>query len=383
MTEANKPRFYPVSSPDIGALEEQYVSQAVRSGWVSSIGEFVDRFEAGFAKVCGSRHGVAVSNGTDAIFLALKALGVGPGDEVIVPALTFVAVPAVVLHVGAEPVLVDVDARYWGLDPAAVDKAFTPRTRAVVAVHLYGHPVDMNPLLEMAAARGVAVIEDCAEAHGAAYRGRTVGSMGRLGCFSFYGNKVITTGEGGVVTTDDDDLAERVRFIKDHAMDKERRYFHPEAGYNCRMTNMQAALGCAQLERMEELLHKRARLLGWYERELADLEGLTLNPKMPWAEPVNWIVCGVLSAKLAPRRDALLVRLRELGVDTRPFFVPAYHMPPYAGCRRVGADGGVDLPGTDQAGAAGFNLPTVCSLTEQDVKHIGAQVRLALAEVTG
>ena len=383
MTEAKKPRFYPVSSPDIGDLEVQYVSRAVRSGWVSSIGEYVDRFEAGFARVCGSRHGIAVSNGTDAIFLALKALGVGPGDEVIVPALTFVAVPAVVLHVGAEPVLVDVDPGYWGVDPAAVHKAFTPRTRAVVVVHLYGHPVDMDPILETAAAHGVPVIEDSAEAHGATYRGRVVGSMGRMGCFSFYGNKVITTGEGGVITTEDDELAQRVRFIKDHAMDKDRRYFHPEAGFNCRMTNMQAALGCAQLERMDELLNKRARLLRWYKRELADIEGLSLNPKMEWAEPVNWIVCAVLSAALAPRRDALLVRLRELGVDTRPFFVPAYHMPPYAGCRRVGADGGSDLPATDQAGAAGFNLPTVCDLTEQDVKHIAAQVRLALAEVAG
>ena len=379
---ANNPRFYPVSSPDIGVLEEQYVLEAVRSGWVSSIGAFVDRFEAGFARRCSSRHGVAVSNGTDAIFLALKALGVGPGDEVIVPALTFVAVPAVVLHAGAEPVLADVDPIYFGIDPGAVEQAFTPRTRAVVAVHLYGHPVDMDPLLAMAGERGVSVIEDCAEAHGATYRGRTVGSMGRMGCFSFYGNKVITTGEGGMVTTDDDDLAERVRFIKDHAMLRARRYFHPEAGFNCRMTNMQAALGCAQLERMEELLAARTRLLGWYRRELAGVEGLSLNPKMPWAEPVNWIVCAVLSPALSPRRDALLVRLRELGVDTRPFFVPAHEMPPYAGCRRVSADGSAELPGTMLGGAAGFNLPTVCDLTEQDVIHIAAQVKMALAEVT-
>ena len=378
---AEKPRFYPVSSPDIGELEERYVAQAVRSGWVSSIGEYVDRFEAGFAQVCGSRHGIAVSNGTDAIFLALKALGVGPGDEVIVPALTFVAVPAVVLHVGAEPVLADIDPVYWGIDPAAVERAITPKTKAIVAVHLYGHPVDMDPILEVATPRGIPLIEDSAEAHTAKYRGRTVGSIGRMGCFSFYGNKVLTTGEGGVITTDDDALAERVRFIKDHAMDKVRRYFHPEAGFNCRMTNMQAALGCAQLERKDELLGKRERMLGWYQQELAGVQGLTLNPRMPWAEPVNWIVCAVLSPELTPLREALLSRLRELGVDTRPFFVPAHEMPPYENCRRVDADGGAELPATKRAGAAGFNLPTLPDLTQQDVAHIAAQVKLALAQV--
>ena len=373
-------RFYPVSSPDIGELEEKFVSQAVRSGWVSSIGEFVDRFEAGFAEFCGSRHGVAVSNGTDAIFLALKALGVGPGDEVIVPGLTFVAVPAVVLHAGATPVLADVDPAYCGIHPAAVERAFTDRTRAVVAVHLYGHPVDMDPLLELCAGRGVALVEDCAEAHGARYRGRTVGTMGVAGCFSFYGNKVITTGEGGVITTDDEALAARVRFIKDHAMDKERRYYHPEAGFNCRMTNMQAALGCAQLERMDELLARRARLLQMYREALADVDGLELNPSMPWAEPVNWIVCGVLAPELASRRDALLDALKQRGVDTRPYFVPAHEMPPYADFRRVGVDGDA-LPGTEQAAARGFNLPTTPDLGQAEVAFIAQQVREALAEV--
>ena len=375
-------KFYPVSSPDIGELEEQYVLQAVRSGWVSSIGEFVDRFEQGFARFCGSTHGVALSNGTDAIFLALKVLGVGPGDEVIVPALTFVAVPAVVLHVGAEPVLVDVAPGYWGLEPAAVERAFTEKTRAVIAVHLYGHPVDMDPILAMAAERGVPVIEDAAEAHGALYRGTKVGTLGKMGCFSFYGNKLITTGEGGIITTDDGDLAERVRFIKDHAMDKKRRYYHPEAGFNCRMTNLQAALGCAQLDRMDELMGKRARLLEMYRRELDGVEGLSLNPKMPWAEPVNWIVCGVLSPDLAPRRDALLAALRTRGVDTRPFFVPAHEMPPYARCRRVGAEG-EQLPGALAAAERGFNLPTTPALEAADVKHIADQVKGAMGEVIG
>lgn len=375
----NKP-FYPVSSPDIGPLEERYVMQAVRSGWVSSIGEFVDRFEAGFARFCGTQHAVAMSNGTDAIFIALKALGVGPGDEVVVPALTFVAVPAVVLHLGASPVLCDVDPQHMGIDAQALERALSDKTRAIVVVHLYGHPADMDAILAVAGRRGIPVIEDCAEAHGARCRGRLVGSMGRMGCFSFYGNKILTTGEGGMVVTDDEALAARVRFLKDHAMDRVRRYYHPEAGFNCRMTNLQAALGCAQLERAEELFGKRRQILDGYHEALDGTPGLRLNPRLPWAEPVNWIVCGLLSPELAPGRDRLLAFLKTRGVDTRPFFVPAMDNPPYAGCRVEGA-AGPGAPSSRSLAAAGFNLPTLPSLTRADVAYIAAQVKDGLEEV--
>jgi perosamine synthetase len=376
---SHQPVFFPVSSPDIGELELKYVSDAVRSGWVSSIGEYVDRFEKGFAKYCAVDHGVAMSNGTDALFIALKALGIGPGDEVVVPSLTFVAVPAVVVHLGATPVIVDSHPEYWCMDPAAVERAITPKTRAMIVVHVYGHPADMDPLLDLARLRGIKVVEDCAEAHGAKYKGRVVGSIGEVGCFSFYGNKVITTGEGGMAVTNDAELAARMRFLKDHAMDPKRRYFHPEAGYNCRLTNIQAAMGCAQLERIGELLEKRARILEWYRQGLAEVAGISLNPRMPWAEPVNWMVCALLDDELAPRRDEILAGIRERGVDTRPFFVPAERMPPYAGFRVVGATAD-DTPVCARLSAAGFNLPSSASLELNEVEAISNQIATLIGQ---
>jgi perosamine synthetase len=307
-----------------------------------------------------------MTNGTDALFIALKALGVESGDEIIVPSLTFVAVPAVVVHLGAEPVIVDAHPDYWCLDPTAVERAVTKRTKAIIAVHVYGHPADMDPILEITRPRGIAVVEDCAEAHGAKYRGKTVGSIGDVGCFSFYGNKIITTGEGGMAVTDDPELARRMRFLKDHAMDPKRRYFHPEAGYNCRMTNVQAALGCAQLERIDELSAKRAQILNWYRDALTDAGPVSLNPAMPWADPVNWMICALLSGGPAARRDEILSQLRVRGVDTRPFFVPAEQMPPYSACRVVGARGD-GAPVSARLSTAGFNLPSSPALTPDEV----------------
>lgn len=318
--------FIPVSEPDIGELELRYVTEAVRSGWVSSIGPFVERFEAEFARFCQVKHAVAVSNGTTALHLALLALGVGPGDEVIIPDLTFVATGNAVLYCGAKPVLVDVTAETWCIDPALVEKAITSRTKVILPVHLYGHPADMEAILALARPRGIAVVEDAAEAHGAKCRGKVVGGIGDIGCFSFYGNKILTTGEGGMVTTNDDRLAARVRFLKDHAMDPTRRYFHPEVGYNYRMTNVQAALGCAQLERAEELLAKRRRVMEAYRDALAGLDGVQLNPHAPWADPVPWMVCLVQDRVPA---DVLAARLRDQGIDTRPFFVPLHDLPAF------------------------------------------------------
>lgn len=363
----------PVASPDISELEERYVQEAVRSGWVSSIGAFVDRFERDFATFCETEHGVAVSNGTDALLVTLKAAGVGPGDEVIVPALTFVAVPAVVLHLGAQPVLADIHPDYWCLDPLAVERAISPKTKAIVVVHLYGHPADMDPILELARSRRIAVIEDGAEAHGARYKNRRVGSLGDAGCFSFYGNKIITTGEGGMVVTNNAALAERVRMLKDHAMDPMRRYYHPEAGYNCRMTNLQAALGCAQLERIEVLLAQRAQLLTWYREGIASTPRVTLNPKMPWADPVNWMVCVLLDPQMAHYRDRIQGELKEAGIDTRPFFVPLPEMPPYKNARLVGASTS-DVPVAYAVGAAGFNMPSSPTLQDQQICRITKQL---------
>lgn len=368
----------PVAVPDVGDLEKRYVAEAAGSGWVSSLGEFIGRFETAFARFCEVEHGVSVANGTAAIEVTLKALGIGPGDEVILPALTFAAVPAAVVHLGAQPVLADVQPESWCLDPVAFERAVSARTRGVVAVHSYGHPVDLDPVIEVCRARGINLIEDCAEAHGARYKGRRVGSIGDAGTFSFYGNKIITTGEGGMVVTTDPILAERVRLLKDHAMDPSRRYYHLEAGYNFRMTNIQAALGCAQLERIHEFLDKRSSLLAWYREELEAVPGVELNPRMPWAEPVNWLACALLDAARADRRDRTLERLRAEGVDTRPFFVALGDLPPYREARRVGAVG-EGTPVADDLSARGFNLPTSTLMTRDTVRGVAAKLAAVLS----
>lgn len=360
---------YPVSSLSLGELERQYVLEALDSGWISSLGSFITRFESDFAGFCDVRHAVAVSNGTTALFLSLKALGIGRGDEVIVPALTFAAVPAAVVEAGAEPVVVDVDPENWCLDPGLVEKATTPRTKAILVVHSYGHPADMDPILSFARERGLAVVEDCAEAHGARYKGRVVGSMGELGAFSLYGNKIITTGEGGFVVGNDDGLISRARFLKDHAMDPERRYYHTEVGYNFRLTNLQAAVGLAQLSRIRELIAAREALLETYRKELGHLGRVRLNPRMPWAEPVNWMVCALLESADESGREKVMKGLREKGIDTRPFFVTIPEMPPYRSCRVVGRSG-PRAEVAERLSRIGLNLPCYVGMLDSDVEFI-------------
>lgn len=368
-------RFYPVAEPDIGPTEEAYVLDAVRSGWVSSLGPYIGTFEDAFASYCGSEHGVATSNGTAALHLALAVLGIGPGDEVIVPSLTFVATANAVRYVGALPVFVDIEEETWCMDPRAVARAVSPRTRAIVVVHLYGQPADMEPLLTVARDHNIPVIEDAAEAHGAEYRGQRVGGLGTLGVFSFYGNKLITTGEGGMLVTSDRGLAERARYLRDHAMSKDRRYWHSEVGYNYRMTNVQAAMGLAQLERIDSFLGHKREILNWYR---ADLGGaITLNPGLPWARSSYWLSCALLPD--AAIRDAVMIALRERGVDTRPFFFPLHALPPYVDAPRYGAASTACLVAED-IGARGINLPS-SKLSRDDVSHISATLLDVLARI--
>src|ERR1700742_4391751 len=269
--------FIPISKPTIGPREKELVIEALESGWVSSIEKYIDEFEANFARYCGTEYALAVSNGTTGLHLALAALGIGPGDEVIVPDLTFVASANAVAYTGATPVLADIDPETLCLDPASVRSLLTPRTKAIMPVHLYGHPADMDALNELANAHGVAVIEDAPEAHGAEYRGRRVGGLGRCAVFSFYGNKVITTGEGGMITTNDRELYQRARRLGDHAMHPEQRYFHEERGFNYRITNLQAALGVAQLERIDDFLERRTEIMAWYNASIVASDAIRLN----------------------------------------------------------------------------------------------------------
>lgn len=378
MSEREKP-FLPVCAPVIGAREIECVNDAVRSGWVSSIGPYIDRFERGFARYVGVRHAVAVSNGTVALHLALRALGVGPGDEVIVPDLTFAATAHTVLEAGATPVLVDVDPETWCIDPAAVERAVTRHTRVIMPVHLYGHPANMTAIGDIARWHKLAVVEDAAEAHGAEWDGRRVGGLGRVGAFSFYGNKIITTGEGGMLTTDDDSLAERIRFLKDHGMNRARRYYHTELAFNYRMTNLQAALGVAQLESIESFISKKQQIFAWYRDALSGISGLQLNPNRPGCRSVYW-----MSSVLLPRRvsrDAVSAHLRTAGIDTRPFFVPMSELPHLSSFRRVGRSDDA-CPIAADVSARGINLPSGCGLDASMVTRSAAVLREGLRRAT-
>ncbi len=352
----------PVFEPSLGDKELAYVVDCVKSTWVSSLGEYVTRFEEEFAAFCGVQHGVAVANGTVALHLALATLGVGPGDEVIVPTLTFVATANAVHYTGATPVLVDSEPDTWNMDPAAVAAAVTPRTRAIIPVHVYGHPVDMAPILETAQRHGLFVVEDAAEAHGAEYRGRRVGSLGHVGCFSFYGNKIITTGEGGMLVTDDAELARRAAFLKDHAMPPDQRYWHPEVGFNYRLTNLQAALGVAQMERIEALIARKREQAALYNRLLADVPGLTRPPEAPWAKNVYWMYSVLVEDEYGVSRDELMARLRERGIDSRPFFHPIHILPPYRTEAR--------FPVAEELARKGLNLPSAATLTDEQIHFI-------------
>ncbi|MBI1767939.1 MAG: DegT/DnrJ/EryC1/StrS family aminotransferase [Bacteroidetes bacterium] len=353
----------PISQPSITQKEIDYVTDAVKSTWISSLGKYIDKFESDFARFCGTKHAIAVSNGTVAIHLALVAHRIGPGDEVIIPNLTFVATANAVLHAGAVPVLVDIDPFNLCIDPNKIEEAITPRTKAIMPVHLYGHPCDMKAIIEIAKRNNLLVIEDAAEAHGAKAYGKTVGNWGDCATFSFYGNKNLTTGEGGMITTNDEEYNLRCRYLRDHAMSKEKRYWHTEVGYNYRMTNIQAALGCAQLERIQDLMQKRAQLFSWYSKALNNIDGLQLNRTSDWATNSYWLICLQNSNwKTEQERDEFMLRLKSSGVDSRPFFYPLSEMP------YLKAD--VDTPVTHAVYKRGINLPTFYDLAEDQVKTI-------------
>ncbi len=357
--------FIPISKPSVGLRERELVLDALDSGWVSSIGKYIDEFEEQFARYCGTRYALAVSNGTTALHLALEALGLKPGDEVIVPDLTFVATANAVAYTGATPVLADIDPETLCIDPASVKALITPRTKAIIPVHLYGHPADMDALTELADANGIAIIEDAAEAHGAEYKGRRVGGLGKCGVFSFYGNKVITTGEGGMLTTDDPDFWQRAKRLRDHAMSPTRRYFHEERGFNYRITNLQAALGVAQLERIDDFLNRRAEIMDWYRDSIQTSDRVRLNRVKNWAKSAFWMVCLEVDSFDRAQRDAVMQALKIRGIDSRPYFctmssMPMYHQAPLKVAARK-----ADI---------GLNLPSFYELTRSDVQRIGSEV---------
>ena len=357
-------RKFPVSEPDIGEQEISNVMECVTTGWISSQGRFIGQFEKAFSEYLGGGHAIAVSNGTVALQLGLTALGVGRGDEVIVPDFTFGASINAIIHAGATPVLVDVDRETWTIDLEELCKAITPRTKAIMPVHIYGQPARIDEIMEIAAANNLFVIEDCAEALGATYKNRRVGLDGECMCFSFFANKVITTGEGGMVVFKDAKLAAKARILRDHGMSPTKRYWHEYPGFNFRMTNMQAAVGVAQLDRMQEFLVKRKTLFQLYDSLLHENEELTLLPKNSWSENSYWLYTLVLRGHGEGIRDQLIARLGQRGIDARPGFYPMHLMEPY---REFGCG---TFPVSSYLAANSISLPSSPRLSEGEVHHI-------------
>lgn len=317
----------PVADPDLKGKEFQYLVEAFLSTWISSKGEYIKRFENNFSAFCDCNYGVAVSNGTVALHLALVALGIGKGDEVIVPDLTFAATINAVLHANATPVIVDIELDSWCIDPNEVKRAISPRTKAIIPVHLYGQPCDMDKIMIIAKKNKLFVIEDCAEAHGAVFNAKKVGSFGNIGCFSFFANKVITTGEGGMCVTNSKQLYEKMKMLRDHGMSQTKKYWHDLVGYNYRMTNMQAAIGCAQLERIGNILKNRQAFEEKYREYFKKKKGFVLQKNdLKKRDKITWLTSILVENE---DRDAVIARLREKGIDTREFFYPLSQMDIY------------------------------------------------------
>lgn len=368
-------RVLRVAETILDGHELQYVTASVQDNWISSAGPFVKQFERAFADAMGTRFAIACSSGTAALHLAVAAAGIGPGDEVLVPAFTMIATANAVRYVGADPVLVDADPATWNLDPERLADKLTSRTRAIIAVHTYGQPADMDAIRRFARSNDLIVIEDAAEAHGAQHGGQPVGSLGAAAAFSLYGNKILTTGEGGVVTTDEERIASSARELRDHAFSSERHFWHRRVGFNYRMTNLQAAIGLAQLERMGELVTRRLDVAGQYLRLLSGVEGLALPPQLEGG--VMWMFGVLAEPPFAVDRDELRRRLAAAGIETRTFFVPLHLQPVY---RRSFA--GQRYPVAERLGATGLYLPSSPSLSGDDVAYVANEIRSASIAAT-
>lgn len=365
----------PVSEPLIGERERAYVEEALRSGWISQ-GRFVGEFERKWAGYCGSAHGVSVSNGTAALELAVEALSLPKGSEVILPSFTIISCATAIVRAGCTPVLVDCEPDTWCLDVGEVARKITPRTRAIMPVHMYGHMADMGPLMELAARHGLAVIEDAAEAHGAEQDGRRAGGIGTIGCFSFYSNKIITTGEGGMVVTNDAALAERARHLRNLFFDESKRFQHAEIAHNFRLTNIQAAVGLAQSERIEESVARKRRMAALYIEGLRNLPGVQLPVERPGTKNVYWMFGLVLGDSYPFNAAVLAERLRAKGIETRPFFVGMHEQP---ALRTRGLFAGERYPITERISRRGLYLPSGLTLADDDIERVCTAIRACLA----
>ncbi len=355
--EYNQNMYFPVAIPNLNGNEFKYLTDALLSTWISSSGEYINKFENNFASYCDVKHGISCSNGTAALHLALMAIDIKNGDEVIVPDLTFAATINAVLHANATPVIVDVEEDSWCIDPNEIEKAITSKTKAIIPVHLYGQVCDMGAIMNLTKKYNLKMIEDCAEAHGAMYDGKKVGSFGDIGCFSFYGNKVITTGEGGMCVTNSSNLDEKIRILRDHGMSKTKRYWHDVVGYNYRLTNLQAAIGLAQLERIDEI-HKNRRKYEELYKQILDSNKFIFQEDLDSRIRITWLVSVLIDKQID--RNEYINNLKEKGVDARAFFYPLSAMPIYKKyCKTY-------TQVSHKLSQRGINLPTYESLKSAD-----------------
>jgi perosamine synthetase len=362
----------PLARPDLNGNEAKYALDAIQSGWIGT-GPFIKQFEQEFARLSGVRAAIACANGTVALHLALLAMGLQPGDEVIVPSFTYVATANAVRFCGAEPVFVDIDPDTWCIDSACAEKAITPRTKGIIPVDLYGHPADLDAVNRLAAAHGLWVVEDAAEAALAKYKGRPVGGLANVTTFSFHITKVFTSGEGGAVTMDDATVEAFIRMIYSHGMDPKRRFFFPVSGYNYRLTNIAAGLLCAQIERHQHFLRRRHEIFCRYHDLLQGVPGIGFRPEAPWATLSPWLFSITVDpVEFGATREMLMTKLASEMIESRPFFIPVHSLPPFSdGTRKRNTR----CPITDRLCSMGVNLPTFTTMTDGEIERVAEVVR--------
>ena len=357
-----------VMDPSLTGNEKKYVQDVIDSTWIGGAGAYLERVEREWAELCGTKECVTASNGTVSLHLALLALGAGPGDEVIVPALTYVATANAVRYVGAEPVFVDIDPNTWCMDPTRIEAAITLQTKGIMPVHLFGHPADMDAINKLAALYKFWVLVDAAQAHLAKYKERPVGSLADIATFSFHVGKIFTCGEGGAITLDDSKLAKWLRMVRGHGMDPERRFFHPMMAFNYRLTNMQAAVLCAQIERRDDIIERRRRFFKRYEDNLKGTPGVYFQPIEEWAVPCPWVFSITINENESGcLRDQLMEGLSEKGIESRPFYYPLHKLPPY---RELSTSRGDKCPEAERLSKEGMYLPSSTDITDEEVDFV-------------
>lgn len=357
----------PVCEPEITEEDIQKVAECVRSTWVSGISPYVTEFEEKFAQFCDCKYGVATNSGTTALHLALATLGIGRNDQVIMPTFTMIATPNSASYLGASPVLEDAEASTWNMCTDQLKSRLTRITKAIIPVHTYGHPVDFDPISEFAEKHNLKIIEDAAEAHGALYKNRKIGSLGDLACFSFYANKALTTGEGGMIVTNNEWMAEKAKWLRAHAYGKEgKHFFHEAIGYGYRLSGIQAALGLSQVSRLDKLIETRRKNAHLYSKNLSDLEGkITLPPEASWAKNIYWMYSILVEDSLGISRNELMRKLEANGIETRTFFYPIHTQPIYSYLGH-----GRQFPVADELSRTGMNLPSSPTLTKEQIEHV-------------